>query len=151
MLTIIAFILMVASGINWLMIGLLQYDYIAGIFGYQGSIFSRIVYIVFGAACVFLVFKMFKGKGSIPVFSKRNKEDVEKNIQKMQRKAEVKANVEAAMEHEKPNFDTHYGRKNYGDQDYRDGQSDIGMFDYQAQREEIEEQRGLFDEHLHGM
>ena len=46
MLTILAFILTILGCINWLLVGLLQYDFVAGIFGYQASILSRIVYII---------------------------------------------------------------------------------------------------------
>lgn len=96
MLTIISFILMIAGCVNWLMIGLLQYDFVAGIFGYQGSVFSRIIYIIVGAACLFFVFKVIKGKGSVSIFSRRNKEDLANNL-KMQ-KAKVSNNVEASQE-----------------------------------------------------
>ncbi len=99
MLTIISFLLMMAGGINWLLIGLLQYDFVAGFFGYQGSIFSRIIYIIVGAASMFFLFKVIKGKGKVAVFSRRNKEDLSKNIAKMSHK-EATSNVEAASDFE---------------------------------------------------
>ena len=97
MITIIAFALTILGCINWLMIGLLQYDFIAGIFGLQSSIFSRIIYIIIGAASVFVVFKMIKNKGTIPVFTWRNKKDLSKNLSKMMHKKEKSAelNVES--------------------------------------------------------
>lgn len=95
MLTIIAFLLTIIGCINWFLIGALQYDFVAGIFGYQGSILSRIIYIIIGIASFFLVFKVIKGKGTLAVFSRRNKKDVSKNIMKMKAKA---ANVEASSE-----------------------------------------------------
>ncbi len=108
MLTIISFILTILGCINWLLIGLLQYDFVAGIFGYQASIFSRIIYVIVGVASLFLVFKMIKGKGTIAVFSRRNKKDLAKNIKKMgneddERKREEDAfsnslNVESSRE-----------------------------------------------------
>ena len=79
MLTIIAFLLTLAGSVNWLLIGLLQYDFIAGIFGFQASIFSRIFYIIIGSSSAFLVYKLFKGKGSIPVFTRNNKRDSQNN------------------------------------------------------------------------
>lgn len=94
MLTIIAFALTIVGSINWLTIGLLQYDFIAGIFGYQASVFSRIIYIFFGVACAFLIFKLFKGKGTIAVFSKRNKEDLVKNLEKLGKSKKEKAEIE---------------------------------------------------------
>ena len=83
MLTIISFLLTLIGSINWLMIGLLQYDFIAGIFGYQASVLSRIVYIIIGASSAVLVFKLFKGKGSLNVLSKRNKKDLAEKIDKV--------------------------------------------------------------------
>lgn len=99
MLTIIAFILSILGNINWLMIGLLQYDFVAGIFGYQASVFSRIIYIIVGASSVVLVYKLFKGKGDLNVFSRRNKKDLADNIDKMRKKDSAPAyNVEAGNE-----------------------------------------------------
>ena len=66
MLTIISFILTILGSINWLFVGLLQYDFVAGIFGYQASILSRIVYIIVGVSSLFLVFKLIKGKAQSP-------------------------------------------------------------------------------------
>lgn len=83
MFTIISFLLTITGCINWLLIGLLQYDFVAGIFGYQASILSRIVYIIVGVSSLFLVFKLIKGKGTIAVFSFRNKKNLAKNIKKI--------------------------------------------------------------------
>ncbi|MBE7074317.1 MAG: DUF378 domain-containing protein [Clostridiales bacterium] len=100
MLTIISFFLTILGGINWLMIGLLQYDFVAGIFGFQASIFSRIIYIIIGAAGAFLVFKLIKGKGTLPIWTKRNKKDLSKTIEKITHKSEPKfsQNVEGGEE-----------------------------------------------------
>lgn len=105
MLTIISFLVMLIGGVNWLLIGLLQYDFVAGIFGYQGSIFSRIIYIIIGLASAFFVFKVIKGKGSVAIFSRRNKKDIAKNIAKMQNKSSdspATANVEASQDFAEP-------------------------------------------------
>ncbi len=96
MLTIIGFLLMMIGSVNWLLIGLLQYDFVAGIFGYQGSIFSRIIYIIIGLGAALFLFKVIKGKGTVAIFSRRNKKDIAKNIAKM--KGEEAPNVEAARE-----------------------------------------------------
>ncbi len=111
MLTILAFLITLIGSVNWLMIGLLQYDFIAGIFGYQASILSRIVYIIIGAASFVLVFKLFKGKGTINVLSKRNKEDVAEKIRKIGRKQDYEQgaysnyNIESAEDFSRDNFD----------------------------------------------
>lgn len=122
MLTIFSFLIALIGGVNWLMIGLLQYDFIAGIFGYQASIFSRIIYIIFGLSSIILLFKMFKGKGTIAVFSRKNKKDLKKNIDKInsdERMQVAGANVEASQEHfqeRKPRSNEEYSR--YSQPDY---------------------------------
>ncbi len=101
MLTIIAFLLTILGCLNWFLIGVLQYDFVAGIFGFQGSILSRIIYVIIGVASFFLVFKLIKGKGTLAVFSRRNKKDIVKNIAKVKEKKFGKAtasNVEASSE-----------------------------------------------------
>lgn len=80
MLTFLAFLLVILGGIDWLLVGLLQYDYVAGLFGYQASIFSRLIYIIVGAATVFIVIKAIIGKGKLNLidfkfkFGKKKKE-----------------------------------------------------------------------------
>lgn len=75
MLLFISFLILMAGSINWLLIGLLQYDFVAGIFGYQGSVFSRLIYIVIGAGALFFLFKVIMQKGKIELFNfkKKNK------------------------------------------------------------------------------
>lgn len=75
MLTFIAFLLTLMGSINWLLIGLLQYDFIAGLFGYQASMFSRLVYILYGVAAIYLVIRIIVNKGTFKVFEKRKKKN----------------------------------------------------------------------------
>lgn len=65
MISIIAFIIVIFGCMNWLSIGLFQYDIVAGLFGYQGSIFSRMVYILVGISASWLLFSVIKNKGRI--------------------------------------------------------------------------------------
>lgn len=51
-LHMVAFILLVVGGLNWLAVGLLKLDIVAKIFG-ADSMISRIVYIVVGLAAVY--------------------------------------------------------------------------------------------------
>lgn len=133
MLTILSFILTILGCMNWLMVGLLQYDFVAGIFGYQASILSRIVYIIIGLASLFLVFKLFKGKGNIAVFSRRNKKDLAKNIQKLGKKDDEKQeNISSPQ-----SFNVEAGQEQFGD-DF------IGDFDDRHGSKP----RGLFNEHF---
>lgn len=135
MLTILSFILTILGCINWLLVGLLQYDFVAGIFGYQSSILSRIVYIIIGIASLFLVFKLIKGKGTIAVFSRRNKKDLAKNIQKMGKKDDEEEH-ESAYAMQKLNVEA--GREQYNDE------YDSDSFDDRNEQRP----RGLFNEHF---
>ncbi len=78
MLTFIAFILTIIGSINWLSIGLLQYDFIAGLFGFQANMFSRLCYILIGVGCLYLIIRIIVNKGSVKVYErkKKKKEDL---------------------------------------------------------------------------
>lgn len=52
-LDIVALILLIVGGINWLLVGLFQFDLVASIFGGQDSILSRIVYVVVGLCALY--------------------------------------------------------------------------------------------------
>ena len=71
MITFICFLLTLFGCVNWLSIGMLQYDIIAGFFGTQSSMFSRIFYIIFGFAALWLVIMAIRGKGRIHVFKNK--------------------------------------------------------------------------------
>jgi len=51
----LAFILLVVGGLNWLLVGVLGWD-IGEIFGGQGAIISRIVYILVGLSAIVELF-----------------------------------------------------------------------------------------------
>lgn len=65
MISIITFIICMIGCLNWLSIGFFQYDIVAGFFGYQGSIFSRLVYIIVGLSACYLIFSVIKNKGRL--------------------------------------------------------------------------------------
>ncbi|MBQ7880243.1 MAG: DUF378 domain-containing protein [Clostridia bacterium] len=73
MLKIIAFILTILGGINWLAIGMLQYDFVAGIFGTQANLFSRIVYTLVGISAIYLTCVIIANKGKLTNTNKRSK------------------------------------------------------------------------------
>lgn len=124
MITIISFLLTLIGSVNWLMIGLLQYDFIAGVFGYQASVFSRLIYIVIGASAVVLLFKTIKGRGTLAVLSRRNKKDVQKKIEKMQN-------------HNEPVYNSNIESSNEAVNEYEE-----------QKKEERQQPKGLFDEHF---
>ncbi len=67
MITLISFILCILGCLNWFCIGFFQYDFVAGIFGYQANIFSRIIYIIIGFAALWLTYAVIKYKGRLTV------------------------------------------------------------------------------------
>lgn len=71
MITFISFLIILFGSVNWLSIGMLQYDIIAGFFGTQSNIFSRIVYILFGFAAIWLVISAIRQKGKINIVKDR--------------------------------------------------------------------------------
>jgi len=53
-------VLVIIGALNWLLVGLFQYDLVAGIFGGQTALISRIVYALVGVAglwCISLLFR----------------------------------------------------------------------------------------------
>lgn len=71
MITFFSFLIVLFGSVNWLSIGMLQYDIIAGFFGTQSNIFSRIFYIVFGFAAIWLVISAIRQKGKINIVKDR--------------------------------------------------------------------------------
>lgn len=65
MLALFSLILVLVGCANWLCIGLLQFDFVAGIFGSQSNIFSRIIYVIVGIAAIVLTVNIIKNKGKI--------------------------------------------------------------------------------------
>ena len=83
MFTFISFVLTIAGCLNWLMIGILQYDFIAGIFGFQASIFSRLIYVVFGFGGIYLLIRAIVNKGTFKVFERKKKKKQEEEQPKV--------------------------------------------------------------------
>ncbi|NLC77468.1 MAG: DUF378 domain-containing protein [Clostridia bacterium] len=58
----LAFALMVLGALNWLLVGLFQYDLVAAIFGGSDSILSRIIYSLVGVAGIYGLYRLFTGE-----------------------------------------------------------------------------------------
>ena len=58
----LAMILVVIGGLNWGLVGLLNIDLVAAIFGAMSAI-SRIVYIVVGVSAIYVLISAFKKQG----------------------------------------------------------------------------------------
>ena len=56
----IALILSIIGSLNWGLVGIFQFDLVAGLFGGQSAVFSRIIYTLVGLAglwCISLLFR----------------------------------------------------------------------------------------------
>ncbi|MBQ8749548.1 MAG: DUF378 domain-containing protein [Clostridia bacterium] len=64
-LNLVSFIILAIGGLNWLSVGVFQFDIIAGIFGSTANIVSRILYILVGIATLYLIYVSIVEKGKI--------------------------------------------------------------------------------------
>lgn len=83
MINLICFIIVMIGGINWLSIGLVQFDFIAGIFGSQAHVVSRIIYVLVGFACIYLIYRAIATKGKIEFRREKFKKEKEEPQQDM--------------------------------------------------------------------
>jgi hypothetical protein len=60
-----ALILVIIGALNWLLVGLFQFDLVATIFGGQASFLSRVVYTLVGVAGVWSITLLFRERGKI--------------------------------------------------------------------------------------
>ena len=70
MINLIVILILIAGGLNWASIGFLQYDFIAGFFGTQASIFSRLIYIIIGLSTIYFIYMSFKYRGNIKIIDR---------------------------------------------------------------------------------
>lgn len=61
---IIAFILLVIGGLNWLLVGIFDFDLVAAVFG-ELSAFARIIYILVGLSAIWLTISAIYRKAII--------------------------------------------------------------------------------------
>ena len=59
---VLAYVLVIVGGINWGLVGWLEYNLVDEIFG-VGSGISRVVYALVGVAALYMVYAMFKVMG----------------------------------------------------------------------------------------
>jgi uncharacterized membrane protein YuzA (DUF378 family) len=60
-LNVITQVLLIVGGLNWLLVGLLDFDLVAALFGDMSPL-SRIVYALVGLSAVYQVFPLVTGK-----------------------------------------------------------------------------------------
>ena len=73
MFRVFAFILTCLGGLNWLMIGALQYDFVAGLFGTQANVLSRIIYFIIGICSAYILIVTLFSKGRLKLTSYKKK------------------------------------------------------------------------------
>ena len=78
MFRLFAFIFTCLGGLNWLMIGSLQYDFVAGVFGTQANVFSRIIYVFIGICSMYILVVTLFSKGRLKLFGYKKKQTVRK-------------------------------------------------------------------------
>ena len=62
MIDTISLLLTIIGGINWLLVGVFQFDRVAWIFGGPAALISRIIYTVIGAAALWCITLLFKNR-----------------------------------------------------------------------------------------
>lgn len=59
----LALILVIVGALNWLLVGLFQFDLVASIFGGQDAALSRIIYTLVGIAGIWSISLLFRERG----------------------------------------------------------------------------------------
>ncbi|WP_433944517.1 DUF378 domain-containing protein [Paenibacillus sp. SN-8-1] len=54
-LDVVALVLLIVGGLNWLLVGLFKYDLVAAIFGGADSGISRLVYVIVGLCALYCI------------------------------------------------------------------------------------------------
>ena len=58
----LALVLVIVGALNWLLVGLFQFDLVAAIFGGQAALLSRIVYTLVGVAGIWAISLLFRDR-----------------------------------------------------------------------------------------
>ncbi|OZM55736.1 DUF378 domain-containing protein [Lottiidibacillus patelloidae] len=52
-LDLLALVLLIIGGLNWLLVGLFEWDLVGGLFGGMDSLIAKIVYILVGLSAIY--------------------------------------------------------------------------------------------------
>ena len=69
-LNLITLTLVIVGGLNWGLVGLFNFDLVAALFG-EGSLLSRIVYVLVGLSAVWQLVPLFSAFGTGEVAAER--------------------------------------------------------------------------------
>lgn len=58
----VSLLLVIIGAVNWLLVGVFQFDLVAWAFGGQAALFSRIIYTIVGAAGLWCISFLFRDK-----------------------------------------------------------------------------------------
>lgn len=58
----LALTLVIIGALNWLLVGLFQYDLVASIFGGQDALLSRVIYTLVGVAGIWCISLLFRDR-----------------------------------------------------------------------------------------
>ena len=62
----VALVLVIVGGLNWLLIGLFEYDLVAAVFGAE-SVLAKIVYVLVGLAALWMLWGLVMARSRRPV------------------------------------------------------------------------------------
>ena len=71
-INILSLVLVIVGGLNWGLVGLLDFDLVAAIFG-AGSMPSRLVYILVGLSAAWQIVPLFAALGSGELSAERHR------------------------------------------------------------------------------
>lgn len=71
-LNIITLLLIIIGGLNWLLVGLFQFDLVATLFGGSQATVSRIVYVLVGLSALWQLIPFFKSFSSGEIYAERS-------------------------------------------------------------------------------
>lgn len=69
----VALVLLIIGGVNWLLVGLFQFDLVAEIFGGQEALISRIIYVLVGIAALYCIKYFAYGPGGYNDYTTTNR------------------------------------------------------------------------------
>jgi uncharacterized membrane protein YuzA (DUF378 family) len=72
LLNIVTLLLIIVGGLNWLVVGLFEFDLVAAMFGGQDAALSRIVYILVGFSALWQLVPFARSLGDGEVRAERN-------------------------------------------------------------------------------
>lgn len=65
MIDTISLLFIIIGAVNWLLVGIFQFDLVAWLFGGQAALLSRILYTIIGAAGLWSISLLFRDKEKV--------------------------------------------------------------------------------------